>query len=128
MRFRLAAASALALAVWTSAPALASGSDTPDARSIAATLIPAGATAILIDGTPNEEVWAKAPVIKDFGQRRPAEGSAPAFGRVLRETMSHYLLGVEPTANDWDGRKLMVKVKTSAKGATVRAVREIIAQ
>lgn len=53
---------------------------------------------------------------------------AAAFGRVLRETMSHYLLGVEPTAKDWDGRKLMVKVKTTAKGATVRAVREIIAK
>jgi len=51
-----------------------------------------------------------------------------ALGRVLRETMSHYLLGVEPTARDWDGRKLMVKVKTTAKGATVRAVREIIAK
>ncbi len=51
-----------------------------------------------------------------------------ALGRVLRETMSHYLLGVEPTSKDWDGRKLMVKVKTTAKGATVRAVREIIAK
>ena len=54
--------------------------------------------------------------------------AAPAFGRVLRETMSHYLLGVEPVPSDWDGRKLMLKVKTTAKGATVRAVREIIAK
>jgi VWFA-related protein len=52
----------------------------------------------------------------------------PAFARVLRETTAYYLLGVEPTASDWDGRKLMVKVKTSAKGATVRVVREIIAK
>ena len=52
----------------------------------------------------------------------------PAFGRVLRETTAYYLLGVEPTATDWDGRKLMVNVKASAKGATVRAVREIIAK
>lgn len=52
----------------------------------------------------------------------------PAFGRVMRETTAYYLLGVEPTATDWDGRKLMVKVKASAKGATVRAVREIIAK
>ncbi|TAK13278.1 MAG: VWA domain-containing protein [Acidobacteria bacterium] len=50
------------------------------------------------------------------------------FGRVLRETMAYYLLGVEPTQEDWDGRKLMVKVKTTAKGAAVRAVREIIAK
>jgi VWFA-related protein len=52
----------------------------------------------------------------------------PAFARVLRETTAYYLLGVEPTANDWDGRKLMVKVKANAKGATVRVVREIIAK
>jgi VWFA-related protein len=77
------------------------------------------------------------------GTRQPAQQSVQRFsdsglyatglemlavGRVLRETMSHYLLGVEPTNNDWDGRKLMVKVKTTAKGATVRAVREIIAK
>lgn len=52
----------------------------------------------------------------------------PAFGRVLRETTAHYLLGVEPTDSDWDGRKLMVKVRATAKGSTVRAVREIIAK
>jgi hypothetical protein len=51
-----------------------------------------------------------------------------AFGRVLRETMAYYLLGVEPTQEDWDGRKLMVDVKTSARGATVRALREVIAK
>jgi len=52
----------------------------------------------------------------------------PAFARVLRETTAYYLLGVEPTSSDWDGRKLMVKVKANAKGATVRVVREIIAK
>lgn len=51
-----------------------------------------------------------------------------AFGRVLRETMAYYLLGVEPSAEDWDGRKLVVNVKTRAKGATVRALREVIAK
>ena len=51
-----------------------------------------------------------------------------AFGRVLRETMAYYLLGVEPTQDDWDGRKLMVDVRTRAKGATVRALREVIAK
>lgn len=51
-----------------------------------------------------------------------------AFGRVLRETMAYYLLGVEPAPEDWDGRKLVVQVKTSAKGATVRALREVIAK
>jgi VWFA-related protein len=51
-----------------------------------------------------------------------------AFGRVLRETMAYYLLGVEPAPEDFDGRKLVVQVKTSAKGATVRALREVIAR
>lgn len=51
-----------------------------------------------------------------------------AFGRVLRETMAYYLLGVEPLPEDWDGRKLVVQVKTRAKGAVVRALREVIAR
>lgn len=51
-----------------------------------------------------------------------------AFGRIQRETMAYYLLGVEPSAEDWDGRKLVVTVKTRAKGATVRALREVIAK
>lgn len=51
-----------------------------------------------------------------------------AFGRVLRETMAYYLLGVEPTPDDWDGKKLVVQVKARAKGATVRALREVIAR
>jgi VWFA-related protein len=50
------------------------------------------------------------------------------FGRILRETMAYYLLGVEPTQADWDGKKLMVKVKTSARDATVRALKEVIAR
>ena len=51
-----------------------------------------------------------------------------AFGRILRETMAYYLLGVEPTPEDWDGRKLLVKVKSRAKGTTVRALKEVIAR
>jgi hypothetical protein len=51
-----------------------------------------------------------------------------AFGRVLRETMAYYLLGVEPTPEDWDGKKLVVQVRTRARGATVRALREVIAK
>ncbi len=51
-----------------------------------------------------------------------------AFGRVLRETMAYYLLGVEPALEDSDGRKLIVQVKTRARGAIVRALREVIAK
>lgn len=51
-----------------------------------------------------------------------------AFGRVLRETMAYYLLGVEPAPEDTDGRTLIVQVKTRAKDAIVRALREVIAK
>lgn len=50
------------------------------------------------------------------------------FNRLLRETSAYYLLGVEPTAKDWDGRTLMVNIKTTVKGATVRALRQVIAR
>jgi hypothetical protein len=50
------------------------------------------------------------------------------FDRVLRETSAYYLLGVEPTEKDWDGRTLMVNIKTTVKGATVRALRQVIAR
>jgi VWFA-related protein len=50
------------------------------------------------------------------------------FDRLLRETSAYYLLGVEPTEKDWDGRTLLVNVKTTVKGATVRALRQVIAR
>src|SRR4051794_35675080 len=95
MRLRTIAANwVIGLVVSASAgPVLAAASDAPS-RSIAATMIPAGATAILIDGTPNEEVWAKAPVLKDFVQRRPVEAGAPTYGteaRVLFDAANLYI-------------------------------------
>jgi VWFA-related protein len=50
-----------------------------------------------------------------------------AYNRVLRETMAYYLLGVEPAPED-KNQRLMVGVKTTAKDATVRALREVIAK
>ena len=94
MRFKVSAASALTVFLASVTTALANGSDPSNTRSVVATPIPLGATAILIDGAPNEEVWAKAPVIKDFGQRRPAEGSAPSFeteARVLFDAANLYV-------------------------------------
>jgi hypothetical protein len=43
--------------------------------------------------------------------------------RVLRETSSHYLLGVEPAENDRDGtvRRLQVNVKGLPRGASIRS-------
>ena len=44
-----------------------------------------------------------------------------ALNRVLRETSSHYLLGVEPGNGDRDGKLRELRVKVSQNGATVRS-------
>jgi VWFA-related protein len=44
-----------------------------------------------------------------------------AFDRVLRETSAYYLLGVEPTDADRDGRTRELKVKVNAPNVTVRS-------
>jgi VWFA-related protein len=44
-----------------------------------------------------------------------------ALDQVLRETSSHYLLGVEPAADDRDGELHRLQVKVNAPGATVRS-------
>jgi len=49
-----------------------------------------------------------------------------AFQRILRETSGYYLLSVEPLPDDRDGRLHYISVKTSAKGAEVRARRTVI--
>jgi len=49
-----------------------------------------------------------------------------AFQRILRETSAFYLLSVEPLADDRDGRIHYISVKTSVKGAEVRARRTVI--
>ena len=46
------------------------------------------------------------------------EGS---LDRVLRETSAYYLLGVEPTQADRDGRTHALKVKVNQRNATVRS-------
>lgn len=69
-------------------------STAPTARAIAATPMPPGATAILIDGEPNEAAWQSAPMISNFVQRRPAEGAAPSYpteARVLFDTANLYV-------------------------------------
>ena len=44
-----------------------------------------------------------------------------ALDRVLRETSSHYLLGVEPEGSDRDGKLRELRVKVDQEGATVRS-------
>ena len=43
------------------------------------------------------------------------------FDRVLRETTSYYVLGVEPADEDRDGKSHFIRVQTTAKGATIRS-------
>jgi tetratricopeptide (TPR) repeat protein len=47
-------------------------------------------------------------------------GGEHAFDRVIKETTSYYLLGVEAAASDRDGRSHQVTVKTSQKNVTLR--------
>lgn len=44
-----------------------------------------------------------------------------AFSRVLRETSSYYLLGIEPTDEDRDGKSHFIRVDVRPKGAVVRS-------
>jgi VWFA-related protein len=47
-----------------------------------------------------------------------------AFDRLTREMSGHYLLGVEPTPKDRDGKTHQIRVQVKRRGATVRARRE----
>jgi len=48
-----------------------------------------------------------------------------AFSRVLNETSAYYLLGVEPAAEDRDGKTHPIKVKVKRRNATVLARSEV---
>jgi len=48
------------------------------------------------------------------------------FDRVLRETTAYYLLGVEPTDDDRDGKLHYIRVGVNKKGATVRARTQVV--
>jgi VWFA-related protein len=48
-------------------------------------------------------------------------GGELALERVLRETSSHYLLGVEPADADRDGKLRELRVKVGKRGTTVRS-------
>jgi VWFA-related protein len=53
-------------------------------------------------------------------------GEDIAFQRILRETSSYYVLAVEPSDEDRDGRLHYISVKANARGAEVRARRTVI--
>lgn len=49
-----------------------------------------------------------------------------AFQRVLRETSAYYLLGIEPSERDRDGRPHYISVKVKIHGADVRSRRTVV--
>lgn len=49
-----------------------------------------------------------------------------AFGRVLRETSAYYLLGVEPTDGDRDGKPHFLRVNVKGRGITVRVRSKVV--
>jgi hypothetical protein len=66
-------------------------------------------------------------VLEDFSAasggallRVPTGWGEAALERVLRETSSRYLLGVEPQASDRDGRVRELRVRVRQRGVTVR--------
>lgn len=76
-------------------PVRAGADDPPGAPpSVVATMVPAGALAMQIDGVPTEAAWSQAPVISDFVQRRPVEAGAPTYrteARVLFDAANLYV-------------------------------------
>ena len=48
------------------------------------------------------------------------------FDRVLRETTAYYLLGVEPTASDQNGKVHFISVSVRRPGATVRSRTQVV--
>ena len=53
-------------------------------------------------------------------------GADTAFDRVLRETAASYVLGLEPTDSDRDGKAHAIRVSVKMPGAQVRSRREFI--
>jgi VWFA-related protein len=52
--------------------------------------------------------------------------SRSSFARVLKETSSYYLLGVEPLASDQAGRPQAIQVTVNKRGLTVRSRRWVV--
>jgi VWFA-related protein len=57
---------------------------------------------------------------------RVVAGADSAFDRVLRETSASYILGLEPSDSDRDGRPHAIRVSVKRPGALVRSRREFV--
>jgi hypothetical protein len=78
-------------------------------------------------GTRTRDFAVEGQVLEDFSAasggallRVPTGWGETALDRVLRETSSRYLLGVEPQASDRDGRVRELRVRVRQRGVTVR--------
>jgi VWFA-related protein len=79
-------------------------------------------------GTPERDAAVSGRLLEQFsgasgGAFMPVlmGGGELQLDRVLRETSSHYLLGVEPADADRDGKLRELRVKVSKSGTTVRS-------
>ncbi|MCC7042505.1 MAG: VWA domain-containing protein [Acidobacteria bacterium] len=78
-------------------------------------------------GTRSRDFAVEGQVLEDFSAasggallRVPTGWGETALARVLRETSSRYLLGVEPQSSDRDGRVRELRVRVRQRGVTVR--------
>jgi hypothetical protein len=56
----------------------------------------------------------------------PTGGGTRAFDRVLRESSAYYLVGVQPAAEDRDGKLHYLRVQVGKKGVTVRSRTQVV--
>jgi VWFA-related protein len=78
-------------------------------------------------GTRSRDFAVEGQVLEEFSAasggallRVPTGWGETALERVLRETSSRYLLGVEPQASERDGRVRELRVRVRQRGVTVR--------
>src|SRR5712691_11351721 len=74
--------------------------------SIEATALPAGATAIQIDGALTEDLWTKTPAVPEFLQRDPNEGAAATHRTEVRVVFDDTALYVAVRADEPEPAKI----------------------
>ena len=87
-------------------PTISFSTERREAKTIDAVAVPTEGP-IVIDGKFNEEIWRVAPVVTEFVQREPAEGSAPTFKTEARIVYDGEALYVAIRAFDTDPDKIV---------------------
>jgi hypothetical protein len=78
----------------------------PPASRAAAAVVPV-ATAVRIDGEPNDAIWQTVPAITGFLQREPREGAAPTYETEARVAYNATTLYVAVQAFDPDPKRIV---------------------